>query len=63
MSGVYVGEIQFQDYSGEWQGIEWTSMYPNDQDILLSMKNVQKRLPGKRIRCIDRDSRRLVDIL
>jgi len=63
MNGVYVGEIQFQDYSGEWQGIEWTTMYPSDQEIRQTMQSVQTRLPNSRIRCIDRDTGRLVDIL
>lgn len=54
--------IQYQDYSGSWESCEWlgrATMF----EVLNTMKSVQRRLNGKRVRCIDQDTGRLVDIL
>lgn len=54
--------IQYQDYSGEWNTCELldrSSMF----EVLNTMKSVQSRFNGKRVRCIEHDTGRLVDIL
>lgn len=54
--------IQYQDYSGEWNTIELlgrSSIF----EVLNTMKSVQSRLHGKRVRCIEHDTGRFVDIL
>ena len=54
--------IQYQDYSGEWNTCELlgrSSMF----EVLNAMKSVHSRFNGKRVRCIEHDTGRLVDIL
>ncbi len=54
--------IQYQDYSGNWESVEHLGRSTSGE-VTRSMQSVQNRLNGKRVRCIDRDSGRLVDIL
>lgn len=54
--------IQYQDYSGEWNTIELLGRSSMLQ-VLNTMKDVQRRFNGKRVRCVEHDTGRLVDIL
>ncbi len=54
--------IQYQDYSGNWEACEYLGRSTSGE-ITRTMKATQNRLNGKRIRCIDNDSGRIVDIL
>jgi hypothetical protein len=54
--------IQYQDYSGEWNTCEVLGR-SSMLEVLNTMKSVQRRFNGKRVRCIEHDTGRLVDIL
>lgn len=53
--------LQFQDTSGTWMTVS-TGVEGNDQYISIRLDELQKRHVGKRVRAIDRQTGRLIDL-
>lgn len=53
--------LQFQDVSGTWMTVS-TGVEGNDQYISFRLDELQRRYSGKRVRAVDRNTGRLIDL-
>ena len=58
---LHSASLQFQDTSGTWMTVS-TGVEGNDQYISIRLDELQKRYVGKRVRAIDRQTGRLIDL-